>query len=172
MSAGIPSAKGDLPTGGIEERVVARLRELRRTVATAESCSGGLLAHRLTNVPGASAVFRHGFVTYSDEAKISDLGVEAALIAANGAVSRPVAVAMAEGALQKAGADYALALTGIAGPDGGTPAKPVGLAFVALARRGQETCWREERFSAGREAFKQLATRTALDMIAREILPA
>jgi len=156
---------------GIEEWIVARLRELGRTVATAESCSGGLLAHRLTNVPGASAVFRHGFVTYADAAKTSDLGVDAELISANGAVSAPVALAMAEGALRKAEADFALALTGIAGPDGGTPAKPVGLVFIALARHGRETLRRECRFPTDRETFKQLATQTALDMLRREILP-
>ena len=156
---------------GIEEWVVARLSALRRTVATAESCSGGLLAHRLTNVPGASDIYCHGFVTYSNAAKTSDLGVDAELISANGAVSSPVAVAMAEGALGKAGSDYALALTGIAGPGGGTPAKPVGLVFIALARRGKETLWRECHFSTDRETFKQLATQSALDMLRREILP-
>ena len=161
------SRKGE----ALEEWVVARLAGLGRTVATAESCSGGLLAHRLTNVPGASAVFHHGFVTYSNAAKTSDLGVDPELISANGAVSSPVATAMAEGALHKAGADYALALTGIAGPDGGTPTKPVGLVFIALACRGRKTVWRECHFPTDRETFKQLATQSALDMLRHEMIP-
>ena len=154
----------------LEEWIVKRLIELHLTVATAESCSGGLLAHRLTNVPGASAVFRHGFVTYANAAKSSDLGVDAGLISTNGAVSETVAAAMAEGALLRADADFALALTGIAGPDGGTPDKPVGLVFIALARRGKDTIRSKYYFPTDRETFKQLATQTALDMLRREIL--
>ncbi len=154
----------------IEEWVVRRLIHLRRTVATAESCTGGLLAHRITNVPGASGVFRHGFVTYANEAKISDLGVGAELLAAHGAVSREVASAMAAGALRKGCADYALALTGVAGPGGGTVEKPVGLVFIALASRRAETVCREARFATDRETFKQLATQAALDMLRRAIL--
>ena len=103
----------------LEEWVVSKLRERHLIIATAESCSGGLLAHRLTNVPGASEIFTHGFVTYANEAKISELGVSPSLLEAHGAVSHPVAVAMAEGALKKSGADFALSLTGIAGPGGG-----------------------------------------------------
>jgi len=154
----------------IEEWIVRRLIHLSRTVATAESCTGGLLAHRLTNVPGASGVFRHGFVTYANEAKISDLGVGAELLAAHGAVSREVASAMAGCALRKGSADYALALTGIAGPGGGTAAKPVGLVFIALASSTGETVCREARFATDRGTFKQLATQAALDMLRRAVL--
>lgn len=154
----------------LEEWVVKRLRDIRRTIATAESCTGGLLAHRLTNVPGASEVFRHGFVTYANEAKVLDLGVDSKLILQHGAVSDAVAVAMAEKALEKAQADYSLALTGIAGPDGGTAEKPVGTVFIALGQRNEKTIFQKCRFLADRETFKQLATQAALDMLRRELL--
>ena len=154
----------------LEEWVVSKLRERHLIIATAESCSGGLLAHRLTNVPGASEIFTHGFVTYANEAKISELGVSPSLLEAHGAVSHPVAVAMAEGALKKSGADFALSLTGIAGPGGGSMEKPVGLVFIALARRGNTTLCKEFRFPRDRETFKQLATQTALDMLRHELI--
>lgn len=117
------------------EAVVGRLlTERSRTVATAESCTGGLLAKRLTDVPGSSAYFLRGLVTYSNEAKTDLLGVPAALIESEGAVSDAVARAMATGCREMAGADYAIGITGIAGPAGGSPPeKPVGLVFVALA---------------------------------------
>ena len=160
------SQKGE----NLEEWVVTKLRQLRLKIATAESCSGGLLAHRLTNVPGASDVFTHGFVTYSNAAKTSELGVPSSLLDTHGAVSEPVAAAMADGALEKSGADYALSLTGIAGPGGGTETKPVGLVFVALARRGKPTLCKECHFPRDRETFKQLATQTALDMLRHELI--
>jgi nicotinamide-nucleotide amidase len=160
------SKKGE----NLEEWVVSKLRQLHLKIATAESCSGGLLAHRLTNVPGASEIFTHGYVTYADGAKVSELGVPSPLIQANGAVSEPVATAMADGALEKSGADFALALTGIAGPGGGSEAKPVGLVFIALARRGKPTLCKEYRFARDRETFKQLATQTALDLLRHELI--
>ena len=160
------SQKGE----SLEEWVVARLRKLHLKIATAESCSGGLLAHRLTNVPGASEVFTHGFVTYSNGAKTSELGVPFLLIETHGAVSDPVVAAMATGALEKSGADYALALTGIAGPGGGSDEKPAGLVFIALARRGKPTLCNEYHFPRDRETFKQLATQTALDLLRHELL--
>ena len=160
------SQKGE----NLEEWVVARLRKLGQKIATAESCSGGLLAHRLTNVPGASEVFTHGFVTYANEAKVSELGVPAPLLAMHGAVSEPVAAAMADGALEKSGADFALSLTGIAGPGGGSDDKPVGLVFIAIARRGKPTLCKEFRFPRDRETFKQLATQTAMDMLRHELI--
>jgi len=152
---------------GIEQRVIGRLRTLKRTVATAESCTGGLLAHLLTNVPGASEVFGLGYVTYSNEAKTAQLGVDRELIARDGAVSAGVAVAMAEGARKKAAADYALSLTGIAGPEDGD--EPAGTVFIALARASHETLCRREFFPGDRETFKHLAARAALDMLRREI---
>jgi len=105
------------------------------TLATAESCTGGLLAKRLTDVPGSSRFFLEGFVTYSNEAKVARVGVPPDLIAAHGAVSEPVARAMASGACDCTGSNLALSITGIAGPEGGTPDKPVGLVYVGLAWR-------------------------------------
>ena len=148
----------------IEKVVVDLLAEREATVAVAESCTGGFLAHRLTNVPGASAVFVEGFVTYANEAKVRALGVEADVIATHGAVSEPVAAAMAEGARVRTGVDFALATTGIAGPDGGTEAKPVGTVFIALAKAG-ETQVQRYRFATDRETFKNLTVQAALDLL-------
>jgi nicotinamide-nucleotide amidase len=118
------------------------------TIATAESCTGGLIAASLAAVPGASASLERGFVTYSNEAKTEMLGVPADLIHDHGAVSRQVALAMVAGALEHSPADIAVAVTGIAGPDGGTAEKPVGLVHIAAARRGGETLHEEKRFGA------------------------
>lgn len=122
----------------------ARAQGLR--IATAESCTGGLIAAALTSVPGSSDVFERGFVTYSNEAKIEMLGVPGELIAAHGAVSMEVARAMARGALKHSRADIAVAVTGIAGPGGASEAKPIGLVHIAAARRGGETLHEEKRF--------------------------
>ena len=130
----------------------------------AESCTGGFLAHRLTNVPGASAVFLAGYVTYSNEAKSRRSGWMRRRSPKHGAVSETVARAMAEGARVKSGADFALATTGIAGPGGGSAAKPVGTAYVALAGGG-ETVVRQLFFPTDRETFKQLITQTALNLL-------
>ncbi len=116
----------------LEQVIVRLLTERNETIATAESCTGGLLANRLTNIPGASKIFVGGFVVYSNEMKIAALGVSESLIEKHGAVSKPVALAMAEGARARTGATYALATTGIAGPDGGTKEKPVGTVYIAL----------------------------------------
>jgi nicotinamide-nucleotide amidase len=155
------SVDGDI----IEEVVVSRLTHVGKTLAAAESCTGGLLANRITNVPGASLVFLEGFVTYSNEAKMRTINVPERLLALHGAVSDPVARAMAEGAAEKADADFGLGITGIAGPAGGTIEKPVGTVFIALAERGVTTECRRELFPTDRETFKQLATQTALDML-------
>jgi len=154
----------------LEAWVVNHLIETGATLTAAESCTGGLLLHRLTNVPGASRVLREGFVTYANEVKVATLGVDADLIATEGAVSAAVARAMAAGARKKADADFALSLTGIAGPDGGSAEKPVGLVFIGLATRHSEPVAREFRFPSDRETFKQLATQAALDMLRRELL--
>jgi len=151
----------------LEQAVVEMLTERKETLATAESCTGGGLANRVTNVSGASAVFLAGFVTYANEAKTRDLGVDAGLISAHGAVSSEVAAAMAEGALRRAGADWALSTTGIAGPTGGTPTKPVGTVCIALARRNGPTQVEAHRFFRDRELFKDLAARTALALLLR-----
>jgi nicotinamide-nucleotide amidase len=152
----------------LEEVVVQELAAARATVATAESCTGGLLASRLTNVPGASAVFLEGYVTYSNEAKTRTLGVPAELISRVGAVSAEVARAMAEGVRARAGATYGLATTGIAGPDGGTPEKPVGTVFVALATP-KETQVEKLFYPSDRESFKQSVTQHLLDELRLEI---
>ena len=153
----------------IEEVVVDQLKAANQTVATAESCTGGELASRLTNVSGASAVFGHGFVTYANEAKTRHLGVDAALIQSHGAVSEAVARAMAEGCLRASGADHALACTGIAGPTGGTEEKPVGTVFVALASQKDCTEVRKLFFPGARDRFKVLTTQAALEMLRRRL---
>jgi nicotinamide-nucleotide amidase len=155
--------------GSLEEVVVTRLRESRRSLATAESCTGGLLANRITNVPGASEIFGAGWVTYANEIKIAELGVSAPDLAAHGAVSEPVARQMADGARAAANADFALATTGIAGPGGGTPEKPVGTVFLALAERGKPTLAWKEFFPVDRETFKQLATQAALNALRKRL---
>ncbi len=151
----------------LETAMVRLLRERHQTLAVAESCTGGFLAHRLTNVPGASEVFLAGFVTYSNASKTSVLGVPSALISQHGAVSGPVACAMAEGALRATGADHALATTGIAGPGGGSVEKPVGTVFIALASGGRPTIAELHRFSRDREYIKSLSAQAALDLLRR-----
>jgi nicotinamide-nucleotide amidase len=149
--------------------VVEKLTALGRTVATAESCTGGFVANQLTNVPGSSKVFLAGYVTYANGAKIAALGVDATLIEKHGAVSEPVARHMAEGALEKSGAIFALATTGIAGPDGGSAEKPVGTVFVALAECGVKTLVQHHKFPTDRETFKNLVSQTVLDLLLRRL---
>jgi nicotinamide-nucleotide amidase len=134
------------------------------SVATAESCTGGLIAASLATVPGASAVLERGFVTYSNEAKTEMLGVPESLINAYGAVSREVALAMAEGALAHSRASIAVAVTGIAGPDGGSEAKPVGLVHIAAARLGGLMLHEEKRY--GDLGRHEVQARTVLDALA------
>ncbi len=148
-----------------EAMVIDQLRSLNRTVAVAESCTGGALASSLTDVSGASAVFLGGAVTYSNEEKIRQLGVDLNLLESQGAVSAEVAMAMAEGIRARSGADYALASTGIAGPDGGTETKPVGTVFIGLAIRGLEPVAEKRFFPVDRSTFKVMTVRTALQML-------
>ncbi len=154
----------------LEKVIVDLLTDRTETLAIAESCTGGLLANRVTNVPGASAVFTQGFVTYANEAKTRALGVEQVLLAEHGAVSAQVAAAMAEGARAVSGADHALATTGIAGPGGGSEAKPVGTVFIALATKLGPTQVERHRFQSERETFKDLAAQTALDLLRRKLV--
>ncbi len=154
----------------LEEVVVAALTVRKLTVATAESCTGGYLAHRLTNVPGASAVFLAGHVTYSNPAKVAELCVPQHLIQKHGAVSGAVAAAMAEGARKGGNTNYALATTGVAGPGGGTSEKPVGTVFVALASDRAETDVQRFLLTADRQTFKQLATQRALEMLRQQLI--
>ncbi|HVF71969.1 MAG TPA: competence/damage-inducible protein A [Chthoniobacterales bacterium] len=154
----------------LEEVIVGMLRERGQTLAVAESCTGGYLAHRITNVPGASLVFPVGYVTYSNEAKVSSLGVDPALIAEHGAVSAEVAKAMAEGTLRDNNADFAFATTGIAGPSGGSEEKPVGTVFIALSGPDGPTEVARRFFPDDRATFKELVTQNALDMLRRRLL--
>lgn len=132
-------------------------------LATAESCTGGLLAGLLTEISGASATLERGFVSYSNVAKVELLGVDAQLLQRCGAVSEEVARAMAEGALSRAPVDMALSVTGIAGPDGGSPQKPVGLVYLAAASKGRPTLVRECRFGAvGRREIRLASVHEAL----------
>ncbi len=153
----------------LETVIVRLLTERKATLALAESCTGGCIANRVTNVPGASVVLLAGLVTYSNAAKQKFLGVHAETLARHGAVSKPVAREMAEGARRQTQADYALAVTGIAGPSGGTPRKPVGTVFIGLA--GPSGTLVERQFNPyDRETFKQVTAQQALDLLRRTIL--
>jgi nicotinamide-nucleotide amidase len=154
------------------EVVVGRLLRARGlTVALAESCTGGLVCHRLTQVAGSSAYFERGFVVYSNEAKRALLGVPASVLRKHGAVSAPCAEAMARGARERTHTDVGVSVTGIAGPDGGTPAKPVGTVFVGLADKEGAVVERH-RFDRDREGNKALSAVRALDLLRRRCLGA
>lgn len=148
----------------LEEAVGRLLLGRRMTVAVAESCTGGLITHRLTNVPGSSRYFLGGVVAYANEAKIQILGVPEETLAAHGAVSAETAQAMAEGVRRLLGADVALAVTGIAGPTGGTPEKPVGLTYIALAT-AETTLGREYRWIGSRLHNKEASAEAALKLL-------
>ena len=135
------------------------------TVATAESCTGGLIAGALTAISGSSAVVDRGYVVYSNRAKEEMLGVPRDMLATHGAVSEAVAIAMAEGALARAGTDIAIAVTGIAGPGGATPGKPVGLVHLACARRKRPTLHHREVFAGDRDAVRHATILRALEMM-------
>jgi PncC family amidohydrolase len=148
----------------LEADILRRLAERKQTLALAESCTGGCLAHRLTNVPGASTAFLGGVVAYGNAAKQKFLGVRTKTLAARGAVSDAVAREMAEGARKKFGADFALGITGIAGPGGGTRGRPVGTVFIALA--GAFGTVVAHRLNAcERKTFKEVTARQALDLL-------
>ena len=161
--------KGLLPNDlvALAQRVVDENREAGRKVALAESCTGGLVGAAITEIAGSSAMFGLGFVTYSNEAKQEQLGVPADLIDAFGAVSPATAWAMARGALEKSGADVAVAISGIAGPDGGTDNKPVGTVVFARSVRGSEEVEAEERLFAGldRSGVRHQAALVALELL-------
>ena len=151
------------------ERVLAACRAHKLTLATAESCTGGLVAGALTELAGSSDVVDRGFVTYSNAAKMAMLGVPEATLTAYGAVSRETAEAMARGALGRASVDLTVSITGIAGPGGGTPEKPVGLVYIALATKLGPSIIEKHRFPTNRETFKDLACQTALDLLRRRL---
>lgn len=152
------------PSTPLELRIGERLTEAGYTLATAESCSGGLIAHRITNVAGSSAHFLGGVVAYSNGVKTRLLGVSEADIASHGAVSGEVARGMAEGVRARFGADFGIGVTGIAGPGGGSLEKPVGLVYVCVAGKAEATVARNE-FAGTREEVKSQAAGKALQML-------
>ena len=153
----------------MEKTVVRMLSERGMTIATAESCTGGLISNRITNIPGASEVFTHGFVTYANEAKTSMLGVPPQEIEAHGAVSEVVARLMAEGALRASGANIAVSVTGIAGPGGGTEEKSVGTAWLAVAVRDGATESFKVYHPRNRKDFKLAVSQGALEAVRRRL---
>ncbi len=151
-----------------DESLAALLKESGMTIAIAESCTGGMIAARITAVPGSSAYFGLGVVTYSNEAKMKLLGVPSPMLAMYGAVSEEVARAMAEGVRKLSGADLALSVTGIAGPEGGTAEKPVGTVFIGLA--AENFCHAERRsFTGDRSAVRNATVEAALLLIRQNI---
>jgi nicotinamide-nucleotide amidase len=153
----------------LEAAVVQLLRERGRTVACAESCTGGGLGARLTSVSGSSAAFQGGVISYSNEAKTALLGVPRDLLETHGAVSAPVAEAMARGARERLGADYALSITGVAGPDGGTSEKPVGLVYIGVATP-ERVFATENHFIGIREDVRRRSTQVALQLLREQLL--
>ncbi|AMK77451.1 MULTISPECIES: CinA family protein [Methylomonas] len=153
------------PSYLLAEALGTRLRTLNLCLALAESCTGGGIAKAITDVPGSSGWFDRGFVTYSNDAKIDMLGVKPETLATVGAVSEETALAMAAGALTHSNADVALAVTGIAGPDGGTPVKPVGTVFVAWQIRGAIGVCLKKQFSGDRQSIRQQVTLFCLQQL-------
>lgn len=154
----------------MEKVLVDLLTERGETIATAESCTGGEIASTITNVPGSSKVLLSGFVTYSNEAKATVLGVNPELIREHGAVSGPVVEQMVEGCLQVSGADNAVAVSGIAGPGGGSEEKPVGTVYLGIASRSGDTFVKRYFSPSDRKSFKLRTTRLAMDLIRRRLL--
>ncbi len=154
--------------GDLEEVVAQLFFETKKTVAVAESCTGGLLAHKLTNISGSSAYFERGVVAYSNRAKVDILGVPAELIEKFGAVSAECAVAMAEGVREISGADFGVSTTGIAGPTGGTPEKPVGLVYIGFAKAG-ESYSKRMLFINDRITNKERTVQAALNLLRMEV---
>jgi nicotinamide-nucleotide amidase len=156
---------GDDALRALAAEAGALLLAAGRRVATAESCTGGWVAKCLTDIAGSSQWFERGYVTYSNEAKAQSVGVAASVIETFGAVSRPTAEQMAAGALHASGADIAVAVTGIAGPDGGSADKPVGLVWFALAQRTAAPVAIQQQFAGDREGIRRAAVASALRMV-------
>ncbi len=154
----------------LEEIVGKLLSQKKLTLALAESCTGGLVAHRITNVPGSSNYFERGIVSYSNESKVEILGVPKELIESFGAVSGEVVEAMAEGVRRLADADLGIGISGIAGPAGGTHTKPVGTVFIGISHREKGTLSREFQFKGTREEIKLISSEVALDLIRKFVL--
>lgn len=148
------------------KHVIEACRKKHFRLATVESCTGGMIIASLTDISGSSDVVECGFITYSNNAKTALVNVDESLISSYGAVSEPVAIAMAEGALKYSQADIAVSATGIAGPHGGTPEKPVGLVYIAVALKGHKTICLEAHFKdEGREAIRLATVHQALDLL-------
>lgn len=153
----------------LEDVIGIVLREKRLTLSIAESCTGGMIAHRITNVPGASEYFLRGFVTYSNTSKIEELGVPVQVIEQHGAVSKETAEAMAQGAREISKTDISISCTGIAGPTGGTPEKPVGLCYIGYSDKST-TFAMKFNFGDNRIRFKERASQAALELLRRKLL--
>jgi nicotinamide-nucleotide amidase len=149
----------------LSETVLEACRAARMTLATAESCTGGMVVAALTDIAGSSDVVERGFVTYSNEAKIELLGVPPEMIAAHGAVSAQVATAMVQGALARARVELAVSITGIAGPGGATKGKPVGLVYFGIARKGGVARVERHTFQGDRADVRAAATERALELL-------
>ena len=153
----------------LPERVVEILKQENKKLTTAESCTGGLIAAAITDIPGSSQVFERGYVTYANEAKEQMIGVSAKTLKSCGAVSSQTAEEMAKGALEAAKADIAVAVTGIAGPGGGTEEKPVGLVYIGIATR-EKTITRKLNLSGERNKIRRVTVLNALDLVRRCLL--
>jgi nicotinamide-nucleotide amidase len=149
----------------VEREIGILLRKAGMRLATAESCTGGLIAHRITNIPGSSDYFERGYVVYSNVSKSDLLGVDPALIGRHGAVSREVAGAMAEGARRSSGVDFAISVTGIAGPTRDSSTKPVGLVYIALCGPDERVQVEEHHFKGARLQIKNQSADRALHML-------
>ena len=156
------------PLVELAERFGARCTDLGLTVATAESCTAGLVVHALTEVPGSSAYVRGGVVAYADDVKRRQLGVPDEVLAAHGAVSAQVALAMAEGVRERLGADLAVGVTGVAGPGGGSEAKPVGLVYVAVAGLGSPVV-RRFHLEGDRTAVRRASAAAAIELLLAQV---
>lgn len=152
----------------LEEQIGALLRKHGKTISIAESCTGGFISHRITNVPGSSNYYNCSVIAYSNQSKIDTLHVSPQTLKKFGAVSRQTAIEMAQGIKQVSGSDLGLAVTGIAGPGGGTPEKPVGLVYICLASDKSVVC-EESRFKGKREEIKSQASEAALQMIKKHV---
>ncbi|MBI1327220.1 MAG: nicotinamide-nucleotide amidohydrolase family protein [Alphaproteobacteria bacterium] len=153
------------PISSLVKQIFETLREKELTIVTAESCTGGLLSALITDIPGISKYFERGYVTYSNEAKEENLGVPSWMLEQHGAVSEQVALSMANGALTNSHADIAVSITGVAGPDGGTEEKPVGLVFIACQRRSTAPACTKNNFSGNRDEVRTQSVQKALEMI-------
>lgn len=149
----------------LSETLGSKLKAKSYFLALAESCTGGLVAETITNVPGSSAYFDCGVISYSNESKMELLGVPAELLEAHGAVSPEVAIAMAKGLLQRSQAEIALSITGIAGPDGGSIEKPVGLVYFGVSQKGQVPQYKENHFSGDRLSIREQAAQAVLEYL-------